>query len=61
MSSVNNEKKIDKLAGRILDLEHESRRRFMEVNAQQTLDLIETQKNVNTKQATASHVRLFSE
>jgi hypothetical protein len=46
---------IDSLADRILDLE-----RFIEIDESTTYDVVEQQKNANTKKMTESHTRLFN-
>ena len=46
---------IDSLADRILELE-----RFIEVSSDDTFDVVEQQRNVNTKRMTESHVRLLN-
>ena len=44
---------IDSLADRILDLE-----RFIEIDESTTCNVVEQQKNANTKKMTESHTRL---
>lgn len=48
------ERVIDSLASRILELE-----RFIDISNDATNDLLEQQRNENTKKVTASHMRLF--
>ena len=63
------DKIIDSLANRIVELSYEvgghndndENKRFMTITPEETVALVQQQKNKNTQVTTSSHIRLFKE